>query len=205
MRLSATTTAGRLLPQRLALRARPLLGRIDALLFAADERGQAGRMSLIAFATRVVSAVIAFASQVLMARWIGSFQYGILVLVWTTTIIVGGLSCLGFHASVIRFIPEYRQPGRSAELRGVLVSSRLFVLVVSSVFALMGAVGVWAFSGRIESYYVVPFVLGMTCQTADIAITGQHMRRVATAHGYLAFIFNLGVLALAVNVVAGSR
>ena len=163
MRLSATTTAGRLLPQRLALRARPLLGRIDALLFAADERGQAGRMSLIAFATRVVSAVIAFASQVLMARWIGSFQYGILVLVWTTTIIVGGLSCLGFHASVIRFIPEYRQPGRSAELRGVLVSSRLFVLVVSSVFALMGAVGVWAFSGRIESYYVVPFVLGMTC------------------------------------------
>jgi O-antigen/teichoic acid export membrane protein len=163
VRLSAATTAERLLPQRLALRARPLLGRIDALLFAADERGEAGRMSLIAFATRVVSAVIAFVSQVLMARWIGSFQYGILVLVWTTMIIVGGLSCLGFHASVIRFIPEYRQLGRLAELRGVLVSSRLFVLVVSSAFALVGALGVWVFSGRIESYYAVPFVLGMTC------------------------------------------
>lgn len=48
------------------------------------------------------------------------------------------------------------------------------------------------------------FVLGMTCQTADIDITGQHMRRISTAHGYLAFIFNLGVLALTVNVVAGS-
>jgi uncharacterized membrane protein len=47
------------------------------------------------------------------------------------------------------------------------------------------------------------FVLGMTCQTADIDITGQRMRRVTTAHGYLAFIFNLGVLALTVNVVAG--
>ncbi|MBN9245215.1 MAG: lipopolysaccharide biosynthesis protein [Mesorhizobium sp.] len=163
MRLSAATTAERLLPQRLALRARPLLGRVDALLSAADDRGEAGRMSVIAFATRVVSAVIAFASQVLMARWIGSFQYGILVLVWTTMIIVGGLSCLGFHASVIRFIPEYRQLGRLAELRGVLVSSRLFVLVVSSVIALAGALGVWAFSGRIESYYAVPFVLGMTC------------------------------------------
>ena len=163
MRLSAATTAERLLPQRLALRARPLLGRVDALLFAADERGEAGRMSLIAFATRIVSAVIAFVSQVLMARWIGSFQYGILVLVWTTMIIVGGLSCLGFHASVIRFIPEYRQLGRLAELRGVLVSSRLFVLVVSSAFALAGALGVRAFSGWIESYYVVPFVLAMTC------------------------------------------
>ena len=163
MRLSAATTAERLLPQRLALRARPLLGRVDALLSAADDRGEAGRRLVIAFANRVVSAVIAFASQVLMARWIGSFQYGILVLVWTTMIIVGGLSCLGFHASVIRFIPEYRQLGRLAELRGVLVSSRLFVLVVSSVIALAGALGVWAFSGRIESYYAVPFVLGMTC------------------------------------------
>jgi len=46
------------------------------------------------------------------------------------------------------------------------------------------------------------FVIGMTCQTADIDITGQHMRRVSTAHGVLAFIFNLGVLAMTVNVVA---
>ncbi len=46
------------------------------------------------------------------------------------------------------------------------------------------------------------FVIGMTCQTADINITRPNMRRVATAHGLLAFIFNLGVLAMTVNVVA---
>ena len=82
MRFSAATTADRLLPERLALRARPLLGRIDAVLFSADERGEAGRMSLIAFAIRIVSAAIAFVSQVLLARWMGSFEYGIFVLVW---------------------------------------------------------------------------------------------------------------------------
>jgi uncharacterized membrane protein len=48
------------------------------------------------------------------------------------------------------------------------------------------------------------FVLGMTCQTADIAITGQTMRRVSTGHGLLAFIFNLGVLAMTVNILAGA-
>lgn len=48
------------------------------------------------------------------------------------------------------------------------------------------------------------FVIGMTCQTADINITGPKMRRVATGHGVLAFIFNLGILALTVNIVAGS-
>ena len=48
------------------------------------------------------------------------------------------------------------------------------------------------------------FVLGMTCQTADIAITSPALRRISTVHGIVAFFFNLGVLALVVNVVASS-
>lgn len=48
------------------------------------------------------------------------------------------------------------------------------------------------------------FVVGMTCQTADIAITHKSMRRVATFHGLFAFFFNLGVLALVVNVLASA-
>ena len=135
MRFSAATTADRLLPERLALRARPLLGRVDAVLFTADERGEAGRMSLIAFVIRIVSAAIAFISQVLLARWMGSFEYGIFVLVWVTMVIAGNVSCLGFHTSVIRFIPEYREKGMLAELRGILMASRLFVLVASSLIA----------------------------------------------------------------------
>lgn len=163
MRISAATTADRLLPQRLALRVRPLLDRLDALIFTADARGEAGRISLIAFMVRIVSAVIAFVSQVLLARWMGSFEYGIFVLVWTTMIIIGNLSCLGFHTSVIRFIPEYREKGMLDELRGILLASRLFVLVASTAIAAAGAAGIWYLSGAIESYYVVPFILGVIC------------------------------------------
>lgn len=47
------------------------------------------------------------------------------------------------------------------------------------------------------------FVIGMACQTADIAITKSGMRRVSTFHGLFAFAFNLGILALSVNVMAG--
>ncbi|MEO5706102.1 MAG: DUF1345 domain-containing protein [Alteraurantiacibacter sp.] len=47
------------------------------------------------------------------------------------------------------------------------------------------------------------FVIGMTCQTADIAITHPKVRRIATGHGLYAFVFNLGILALTVNVLAG--
>ena len=47
------------------------------------------------------------------------------------------------------------------------------------------------------------FVIGMTCQTADIVITSPNMRRIATWHGLFAFMFNLGILALTINVLAG--
>lgn len=123
----------------------------------------AGRTSLTAFAIRIVSAVIALVSQVLMARWMGGFEYGIYVYVWTAMIIVGNLSCLGFHTSIVRYIPEYREQGRLAELRGVMRVSRGFVLVTSTAFAALGMFGVWFFSDAIQSYYIIPFYLGIIC------------------------------------------
>jgi len=48
------------------------------------------------------------------------------------------------------------------------------------------------------------FVIGMTCQTADIEITDSDLRRVSTFQGLFAFAFNLGILALTVNVLASS-
>lgn len=47
------------------------------------------------------------------------------------------------------------------------------------------------------------FVIGMTCQTADLNISSRHIRRIATLHGLFAFFFNLGVLALTINVLSG--
>ena len=163
MRFSAATTADRLLPPGLAERARPLTERVDELLSSSDDRAEAGRVSIIAFAIRIFSALIAFVSQVLLARWMGAFEYGIFVLVWVTMIILGNLSCLGFHTSIIRFIPEYRERGEMNELRGVMLASRLFVLVASTTIALVSACLVYLFADRIEDYYVVPFLIGILC------------------------------------------
>ena len=163
VRFSAASTADRLLPGPVAARLRPLLDRLDSLLLTADERGHAGRSSLAAFAIRIASAAIALVSQVLMARWMGGFDYGVFVLVWTVMIMVGDISCLGFQTSIIRFIPEYRERGRPEELRGAIQAARVFVLVTSSLVAALGLAGVWLFSDQIESYYVLPFYLGLAC------------------------------------------
>ena len=48
------------------------------------------------------------------------------------------------------------------------------------------------------------FTLGVAVQTSDVAITSPHIRKVVTVHCVVGFFFNLGVLALTVNVL-GSR
>jgi uncharacterized membrane protein len=46
------------------------------------------------------------------------------------------------------------------------------------------------------------FVIGMTFQVSDVAITDRGIRRTATAHGIVSFIFNTALLALMVNIAA---
>jgi len=47
------------------------------------------------------------------------------------------------------------------------------------------------------------FVIGMTFQVSDVQIESHNLRRVGLAHGVLAFFFNVVVLALTINIVAG--
>lgn len=46
------------------------------------------------------------------------------------------------------------------------------------------------------------FVVGMTCQTSDVQVTGRVTRRLTLVHGVLAFFFNTVVLAVAINIAA---
>jgi len=48
------------------------------------------------------------------------------------------------------------------------------------------------------------FTLGVAVQTADVDITSPHIRRVATIHCIAGFFFNLGVLALTINVIGSN-
>jgi uncharacterized membrane protein len=47
------------------------------------------------------------------------------------------------------------------------------------------------------------FTLGVALQTSDVCITSPGIRRTVTVHCIAAFIYNLGVLAMAVNILAG--
>jgi uncharacterized membrane protein len=48
------------------------------------------------------------------------------------------------------------------------------------------------------------FVIGMTAQVSDVGITDKTIRRTATAHGIISFIYNTALVALMVNIAASA-
>jgi uncharacterized membrane protein len=48
------------------------------------------------------------------------------------------------------------------------------------------------------------FVIGMTSQVSDVAITSKLIRRTVAAHGVVSFLFNAALLALTVNIAASA-
>lgn len=103
-----------------------------------------------------------------------------------------------------------------AKLVGTLV---LIWLFANSVYALHYAHAFYTqtesgdargldFPGCDDPYYgdfaYFSFTLAMTFQTSDVGITSRHIRRLALFHSFVAFIFNIGVIAFTISVLSGS-
>lgn len=140
--------------------------RLAALVQDDDDRGRAQRGALLALGIRVASAAIAYLSQIVLARWMGSFEYGVFVFVWVWVLILGGLAPLGLSTAAIRFVPEYLEKRRLPLLRGLLLGSRVIAVSASTGVMLTGLAALALFGDLVERYYVLPAILILFCLPA---------------------------------------
>lgn len=159
--MAVIETAERMLPSGLRAALSPALRRLASVLTDNGEKAAAQRMALVAFAIRIVSAAFAFVSQILLARVMGEFEYGVFVFVWVLAVLFGDLSCLGFQTAIIRFLPQYRAAGAIEEIRGLTGTARIFALASAGGMLVIGLIGLRFFGHLIESYYLVPAFLGL--------------------------------------------
>lgn len=130
-------------------------------LFARDDRQRAKRDALVAFSVRVMSAALLYLTQILLARWMGSFDYGVYVFVWTWVLVLGGLAPLGLNLSIIRLLPEYQERGQYSLARGLLRGSRLFSLTFGTIIAAAGIIVLSTWDGILADHYLFPAYLIM--------------------------------------------
>jgi O-antigen/teichoic acid export membrane protein len=117
-------------------------------LIARGLSGEHGRDRLhaaTAFLTRVAGAGILYLTQALLARWIGSHEFGLYVYAWTLVIIAGDLVPSGFAFASQRIIPELRHAGDLQALRGFLLASRAYAFLAGTLVALVAAAFVLSF------------------------------------------------------------
>jgi len=132
------------------------LARLYALFADGSDSSLVRRLAGAAFLIRVVSAAIAFVAQILLARWMGGFEFGIYIYAWTWVLLLGGMVDLGLGSAAQRFIPEYTAHKQFALLRGFLSGSRWLGVVSASAFAGIGAVAVTVLSPYIDAKTIVP-------------------------------------------------
>ncbi|MGQ3210749.1 MAG: lipopolysaccharide biosynthesis protein [Shinella sp.] len=180
--MAVIQSAERLLPSGLRGKAEPLTRALATILSSDDPRNLAQRMALIAFAIRVASAAIAFLTQIVLARVMGEFEYGIFVFVWALIVIVGDMSCLGFHTTVVRFLPDYVGRSALAEIRGLTSTARIFAILSSTTLAVLGFLCLWFFRDSFAGYYVLPLFIGLFCM--PMIALGDVLESTARAHSW---------------------
>jgi O-antigen/teichoic acid export membrane protein len=126
------------------------------------ERSDSRLAQLVAgkvFLVRVGSALLALGSQVLLARWMGSYEFGIYIYVWTWVLMIGAISDVGLSSAARRFIPEYMELKSFDRLRGFLTASRWLAFVIATAIGAIGAIGVTLLAPWLEHFTIIPLYL----------------------------------------------
>ena len=130
------------------------------------------------------------------------------------------VTALGAFASIAAIVFELGASHRSApELAFATVTIALSWAAVHTTFALHYAHEFYrgAKPGGLQfpsgdqhdhpdywDFVYFSFVIGMTAQVSDVGITDKIIRRTATAHGIISFVFNTALVALMVNIAASA-
>lgn len=140
---------------------------------------------------------------------------------WTIFWITLGAVAASFAAILLEFSASKEMAPSARNLHVALVAYTLFAswLMTHTVFALRYAHEYYetapGSSGPDRGlefphdddpdywdFFYFALVLGMTFQVSDVQISARTLRRLATAHGLLGFLFNTVIIALTVNIGA---
>src|SRR6202790_5072347 len=161
-------------------RLRAMLG---GFVGGSSEASVTRRLAGTIFIIRVISAALAYLSQILLARWMGGSDYGIYVYVWTWVLLLGGMMDFGIASSAQKIIPEYRTRGEQALLRGFLSGSRWMTFAVSAAVSLLLAGVVKLLAPRIDPSEIVPLYIG--CITLPAFVVANTQDGIARSHDWM--------------------
>ena len=112
-----------------------LFRRARGFFTAGDSDAVARRAGATALVIRLASAGLAYVAQVVFARLMGQYEYGVFAYTWVWFLVFSAVATLGFGDSPVRYIAQLRERSETAHLRGFLRFAALVIVVASVAFA----------------------------------------------------------------------
>jgi O-antigen/teichoic acid export membrane protein len=163
------------------------IARVRAMLADKSDSRLAQLMAGKVFLVRVANAMLMLLSQVLLARWMGSYEFGIFIYVWTWVLMIGALSDMGLSSAAKRFVPEYTELKAFDKLRGFLVGSCWLAFAIATGIAAIGALAVWLLDSWLDHYLVIPLFLA--CVMIPVYGLVQVQSGIASAYDWAGLAF----------------
>ncbi|MGF1478626.1 MAG: lipopolysaccharide biosynthesis protein [Cyanophyceae cyanobacterium] len=124
-----------------------------------------------ALTIQVISAGAIYSLQVLLARWMGTAEYGIYDYATAVGVFLAFIAGLGLPSAVLRFIPQYAAHQDWAHLRGIMWGSWQQTVIVS-ILTSSGGTAILLMMNAAQSLedYTVPLIVGIwTLPTVALA------------------------------------
>jgi O-antigen/teichoic acid export membrane protein len=118
-----------------------------------------------------LGAALSYASQLVVVRTIGADSFGIYsyVLAWVT--VLAYLATLGFHVSLLRFVPAYRANQRWSLVDGVIRYSQRGAALTGLCVVLIGGSIITMRYGSMETELALTFLIGVV----TVPVISQHL------------------------------
>lgn len=126
---------------------------------ANDTAAVARRSGAIALVIRLASAGLAYVAQVIFARLMGQYEYGVFAYTWVWFLVFSAIATLGFGDSPVRYVAQLRERGELAHLRGFIRFAPLVMLASSILFGALLVASLPLLDGLIEHAYLLPMAL----------------------------------------------
>ncbi len=140
----------------------------------------ARRVAGTAFAIRVGGAAIVYLSQIALARWMGSAEFGLFVFSWTCVLLAGDLVHLGLASAAPRLVPQYGERGDTDRLRGFVHGSARLVFALATLLAACAFGISFALAGGPPGWLV-----GFACLSLPFYALANMLDGIARSYGWI--------------------
>lgn len=137
----------------------------------------------VAFLIRLFSAALIYFSQIIVARLLGTAEFGTYVYVWTWVLLGGDLLHFGLASAAQRIVPQYTQQRAFGLLRGFLLGSGWLVFGMAAAAGAVAAMVIWLAQASLQSAEII--ALYLACATLPFYAFSNMLDGTARSYGWM--------------------